>query len=1164
MLPKTFNILDRQQPIQQNYLLEASAGTGKTFSIEHLVVRLILEAKIPLEKILVVTFTRAATRDLKQRIRANLERALQWIRNDATESSTPDYLLAFCEGEESSRQAAQRALEQALFTFDQAQIFTIHGFCARVLRDHPFEGDLMLQAAQEEEPSLMTLEILRGIRDFIRTELREGAYSPAQINILLSSHQGSIEKLENAIKKILESGYAIQSADDFQQLLNRFQQAMKALKTRLELTHDKILADFERLAFSYEGICDRQRQIKPEPLEKVTRFADLFAFDHWDAAAFDRLLADGLFLVEALSEEHLKTKAKLPLPGELHYPELIPALKESLLPIVEEAGNPLHLLARVASGCQKHVNLMLQEEEKVSFNDLLRKMQQRVQDPQFALQVRQKYQAAIIDEFQDTDPLQWGIFRNLFPPEDSAWGNLFLVGDPKQSIYAFRQADIYTYLSAANALGENQRAVLSTNFRSQPTLVAALNRLFSEETTPQLIGLPRLADHLVYHQVSSSPLVKEKQFSDGLGSVHFCLATVDGRFQLERLEEQAIFPYMAEELKRLHLQENVALQQCAVLVSDRFQARRLIAFLQSQQIPALFQRQETLVDSKALPALRELLQAIWLPRHESFLKIALGGAILRWSDQEIRQLTDRSLLERVIACHTLLRQQWLNQGFALFFENLLKTIWPLATQSLAEQLLAREGGLTFYEDLCQLGTFLMEEEQLKNRHPEAVLALLDQLMVDPAEGEREALQRRSNPSQDAVRVLTLHSSKGLEFGIVFALGLMTRPKAPFQIVPVETEPVTLQAVTDHSDARYCDYCREIDAEKMRQLYVALTRAKYRVYVPVALAPLDKGPEIGSASPMELFLARLNQPGVEADALYQRIRGYDGGPLRALIEKSEGILSCTQLQLIECCLSAKASPARALEASLVPPRDGNVPIVKEFLHSFTTLSRGLKSVPTSAVLAPNDYEALEKTRHMLPSGSALGNLLHSILEKIDFDLVHSMKSAAELQPHLVSYLLGTPFEAWLFAISDLVFHALSTPLAVEAETFCLCAIPLTDCYREIEFLYPCAGLPELEELQATSGFLKGVIDLVFQYKGKYYLVDWKSNWLGPKAEDYTRERLQQAMEEHHYFLQAQVYQAALERYLRVVDKRPFSEIFGGTFYLFLRGLGSGSQGVYYQK
>lgn len=540
MPSETFRVLDRHQDIHKNYLIEASAGTGKTFSIENIVVRLLIgEKAIPIEQLLIVTFTRMATRDLRMRIRSNIDRSIIWLNDESTNS--PDFLKAIIEQGNEAKEKAIKLLQQALYHFDQAQIFTIHSFCARMLRSFMFEGDISAKTENLESGTNLDQINLRIIRDFIRTELREELFSPEQLILIANESEHSSEKLEKSLLTILNKHLPISPVPDLNGQLLRFKNEIKRLKISLGYDKEKILADFQRLAPNYEKLCDRNRLIKLDVFAKVETFASLFDKCSWEIQEFDQLIKEGLFLVEALDSEHLKVKAKPIEANQLHYPHLLEDLKQ-LDDIIKEARNPNVLLARMAFQCQKLMQLSLSEEERLGFDDLLTMMQKALKNPLFTNAIRQNYKAAIIDEFQDTDPVQWEIFQTLFL-NDTTWGSLYLVGDPKQSIYAFRQADIYTYLAAADAMGSH--ATLNTNFRSQPSLVNALNTLFSSSLTPDFISLPRLNSSLAYHPVEPST-IPEKIFNDQRGSIHFCITPIaeeSKKIPQDLLEQEYLLPF---------------------------------------------------------------------------------------------------------------------------------------------------------------------------------------------------------------------------------------------------------------------------------------------------------------------------------------------------------------------------------------------------------------------------------------------------------------------------------------------------------------------------------------------------------------------------------------------------------------------------------------------
>jgi exodeoxyribonuclease V beta subunit len=417
----------------------------------------------------------------------------------------------------------------------------------------------------------------------------------------------------------------------------------------------------------------------------------------------------------------------------------------------------------------------------------------------------------------------------------------------------------------------------------------------------------------------------------------------------------------------------------------------------------------------------------------------------------------------------------------------------------------------------------------------------------------------------------MHSSKGLEYDIVFALGVLNRSKKPDLLVPEGLGGISPQliAVNDENDPRYIAHCQELDAEKIRQLYVAFTRAKQRLYIPIMPSQGDKLPAIGTASPIELYLAHLPLADRQATALYDRI----ATPLSALHPWLHGLAGRYKVTFSE--LSKGSMPAEAITVpppnallELSPALEAIVPRTVNYLHSFTALaakSKGLvRSHPEATpVTAPQDYGCAIQNRHTLPAGSEIGILLHAILEVIPFSIGANGPNDPAFSRFVEGHLRHTPFASWLPVICEIIHSALHAELPV-TDPFTVSNIATCNCYREHEFVY--ITQPPLHGTFAEQpGYVKGVIDLMFTHKGKYYLLDWKSNWLGPTAEAYGEQQLLAAMSAHDYFLQAKLYRHALASYLALFDPRPFEELFGGIFFLFLRGLSSGcSKGIVLYK
>jgi exodeoxyribonuclease V beta subunit len=1155
--PLPFNVLDRALPIHQNYLLEASAGTGKTFSIQNIVVRLLIEKpSIPLNKILVVTFTRAATRDLLLRIRTNIEDCLsalnQWLDDATIIESAPDYLKGVMEEGEEAVADAKRSLQHALFTYDQASIFTIHSFCSRMLKQYAIESDMGFHA-NDGLDALPNSELRQVIRDFFRTELHENLYSPAQMAIILSQDPKQ-NKLLSAIKSNQE--FAVQPT--YQDLFKQFIEVMRELKIQFN-NSILLLEDFEKQIVNYTSY----KKIKIEERNGwIQWFVTLFDKNHWQSEDFDRLIDNGVLWHKFLDPSLLgKSKAALHS-NLLHYPTFTQTVQDTLDPIVKKARDFSTLLVRLAKDCSQHLRRYQSEEERIAPDDLLTKMDAALNHPLFASKVRNDFQAAIIDEFQDTDPLQWRIFKKLFIPEKTSWeGFLYLVGDPKQSIYSFRHADIYTYLAAAQTLGEECCFTLNVNYRSQPFLIQALNTLFDSKHLPQFMPLPKKEYQLSYKPVLASS--KNQPFHDVHGAVHFFAADagLNPKSKLDDLEQKVFFPFIVQEIRRLRKEKSFTHSQFAVLVRDRHQALRLTEYFNTYQIPFINQKGISLVESGALTSLIDLLRAILHPHDRSAVKAALGSALIGFVFTELQIL---SSYDEIFLLIQQLRHVLIENGFSSFFEDFLQSQWKKDGITVQTRLLAQNHGLEFYHDLQQIADLIIEHQFNGWNTPEGLIAFLDHF-EEWGEDENEKVMRVQDPNKDGVKIITMHYSKGLEFDVVFALGLIKRDSIKSCIIPIEKEGKIIQTPVQNDSQEFVEHCKEVDAEKMRQLYVALTRAKYQLYIPVILNQVTSLIDFGTASPIDLFLGRLQQPLGDYTELYHRIQKGHGKPLLNFLEY-EG----KQNHMTHSVHSSIELTNEHMEKNevyhLVKPRTVSVfgdPLV---ISSFTGLSRhqAITKSENSLQLSmpPHDFEIENKHVHSLPASSTTGVFIHEIMEKIQFSHWKDKENGQCCIDLVRPYLSHSPFKNWEQTFADLIYNTLRVDLGILETPFCLADLQSIHHYREMPFLYPCKGALAIEELTQENGLIKGIIDLIFIYQNKYYIVDWKSNWLGPDTEAYELQNLHSAMEENSYFLQAEIYKEALRRYLKVVEARSFDTCFGGTFYLFMRGMKLGKKtGIY---
>lgn len=977
-----FDCLAKDCPLLGPHLLEASAGTGKTFSIEHIYVRLILES-VDVEQILAVTFTRAATRELKARIRSNLEKALESLR---TLKAPWPYLETHLGSEE-----ATRKLNEALSGFDRCQIFTIHGFCYRMLKEFAFEAKIALSLPNPDEK--MTPKRLReAASDFLENGIDPSLLCPEQCASLTKDFD-SKEEIEKKLLRLEK----VEANASFKEISEQ----CKAALHHWNVEESKLMEDFQNLKMNYRAK-DGDHELQVKALAHLE-----------DPQAIRILMKEKGSLFKFLDPANKKVKTQDPF---LHYPGFFDSarthiahlLNQKVLPTLQAAWNPI-------------AEKILSEEEHLNPDEILISMKKAVENPLFADLIAKKFAAVIIDEFQDTDAVQWDIFQSLFFKNDLK--ALYLVGDPKQSIYRFRKADVYTYLKARDFLGDAHLYQLDTNFRSSKPLIGALNALFQREW----LKLPKVNRTLPYHPVRAGAEI-ENNFGDDKGSLHFLVASGEPT----PLFEELFLPYAAREIERLNL------KKCAILIKDRFQAEKALSFLKERGIQAIAKSHTPLGQTVAFQAIRELFEAILSPHNQSAIKVVMAGP---FGPHELPLQDYKVLLEE--------------KGLVA---------------------LARELKDRLDSDALQIFELLFEWEKSEGFSFEGLKRILRELpKIDPEEGA----SRRMEVDDEAVQIMTLHISKGLEFDVVFALGLISRTPAPEKEI------------------------EELDAEKMRQLYVAMTRAKKRLYVP--LITDSKESDQGTRSPMELFSEHFEGPLVEQIAT---------------IAKTESITIESLSSPLLLPPSAKTAPVYHTAAPLKPR-----PFTPAYLSSFTMLAKTKESDVKWAEADP-----LEFNLQTMPRGAETGITVHKI-----FELLFSSSKPIWRDPKAIHQLVEeqlrfSPLLPWENAIRNMVEQTVLMPLQADGEFFSLSEV---DQFQvESEFVFT-----------RSPDYIKGFIDLIFCYRGKIYFLDYKTNWL----ENYGMESLQACMEAHDYHLQASLYAEAIQR--------QFSIPFGGAFYLFVRGLAS---------
>jgi exodeoxyribonuclease V beta subunit len=812
-----------------------------------------------------------------------------------------------------------------------------------------------------------------------------------------------------------------------------------------------------------------------------------------------------------------------------------------------------------------------------SFDTLLRRTAEALAGPagsDLTAALRHSYRAALIDEFQDTDPLQWRIFRQVFAGT-SAGHRLRLIGDPKQAIYGFRGADVATYLAARAAVPAEGRSTLGTNWRSEGGLVAAVNRLFARH--PQPFAHP----HIAFDPVVAGGLADRAPLNDPRSGAPFHLWLLGDEADAKSLSqetaaEQARAAILAEIERLLHDPEvrlgdrRLRPQDIAVLVPTNRHALAFQEALRGRGIPSVVQAAESVFESAEVGVVADLLAALEAPSHPGRLRRVLASPAFGFTLADLARLdADAGFAAEVALRFAGHVRRWETHGFAAMFRG-----W-LETEGIRERLMARPDGERRLTNLLHLGELLQAAER-DGRSGSALGRWLAEQQQAGAKAAEET-EMRLESDESAVRLVTVHKSKGLEYPVVFSAFLWRGVEPPRNR---QDEPLVIRregaqtlvdlagfAGSEHRD----EFLRGTLQEQLRLLYVALTRARNRCYL---LTGAVKGFE--SSALGWLLHARAGEtPEQVRVRLAAATRADLRAELQTLAAASDGTVSLTAA----LPRPAEVAPGwREAAAELAGPRRyTRAPFPRWGIQSFSGLTA---NVPDEAP----DHDALAAPAAMmeaeaepedefarLPRGTGFGNCVHEVFEQIDFTAEPERWQpvvAAALRKHQLADTAAGP-------LLRLLEQVLTTPLESAGEPFRLREISPRQRLTELEFFLPLRGftvgnlrqvfarhavpVPEWPErigvlgFEEGDGFLHGYVDLIFEHAGRFHLLDWKTDWLGPIAAAYTPDTVARAMRGGFYVLQYHLYAVALRRYLRL--RRPgveFAEQWGGVHYAFVRG------------
>jgi exodeoxyribonuclease V beta subunit len=1141
--------------------IEASAGTGKTWTLSGLLLRFVVERGVPIDRILAVTFTKAATAELRERVHGRLQAMQAALDAGASADPVCAALLA-----DVAPETARKRTVAALRAFDDAPISTIHGFCQRALGERAFACGLPFDLALVPDPA-------RALQELVQDEWRNRIAVPGDGPLDAAAHALFVDWLlgDPAAQPAQLAAWLRRWLDRGELRIDR-----GAAAGPLPAALGGLAAQRARLAAAWAaGRDEAVAALKGPALSRASY--PLARVDGW-AQVVDAGLAASIGLIAL--PEYLDRFGTPYIRARLRKGAELPAL-----PLFDEVQALLDAVASCRAWCERHwldlrLDLLqvagarlaarLEAQGSQGYRDLLlnlRKALAGAGGAALAAALRERYPVALIDEFQDTDTVQYEIFLRIYGAPDGAGTALFLVGDPKQAIYAFRGADVHAYLRAAAAAEE--RLTLTQNQRSVAPLVHAVNTLF--EAAPRPFVLEGIAFEPVQPAPRPHPALVE---ADGIDArpLRFQLAPEGTGKLLGRVEaEHWAADATAAEVARLLAQARAgglqlggqALRSAdiAILVQSARQGARLRDALARRGVASALRVRESVFASETANGFERLLLALAEPQRAALLRAALAGPLLGRSGAELAALdADAASWERTAAAFFAYHEQWRRQGFLRMFRRLL------ADQAVSARLARYEDGARRLTDLLHLAE-LVHRQEAQAAGIEAVLAWFGSQREDPGGTEEQLLRLESD--ENLVQILTIHASKGLEFPVTF-VPFLWHPgpdDAQAGLVFYHDALDDHRAVLDAggSGAALAQAAREALAERLRLAYVALTRARNRCYVAWGWIKDAQYSALGwllhgGADPDQL-------PQLEsAEQVRERVA--------ALLRQGEG-----HLMVAPAAAAADgAAPAPAAPPALAGARRLAAPPPPPWrLASFSALHERAGDWRAEQ---PDHDQAGEQApeaeapragprggvRAAFPRGAAAGTCLHDILEHVAFGAAPERWRGA-----IATALRAAGLDAhWAPELAAWLQEACATPLpgGAGAAPFALAELaPDLQC-RELEFHLPwqdvdLAAIPALAArhglrlaplpAERAQGFLKGYIDLVAQHEGRCYLFDYKSNWLGSAPQDYAPPALARSMDENGYRLQALLYTVAVHRWLGRRPGYDYERDFGGVRYLYLRGL-----------
>ena len=1102
-------------PLKSSNLIEASAGTGKTYSIAILVLRLILEKNLSIKDILMVTFTKAAVAELEERIRLFIRAAYQVADgveiDDITIKGVVNRAIELL-----GKGKVKEILKDEKLLLDETSVLTIHSFCQQSLNEFAFEtNQLFGSETLQDNSSLIEDETNKFWREQVTVLppkllmflLGEGL-NRITISEIINKHLGGQRFLDYNPEELYSFPRQVQ-----ERALEELMQLEKEMNSFIKNLHQEVLDSKTELADS----CNQNRYAKTglSPLiDKPEEF--LSALNSKKNTGYViQLFPEWLEKIEKAEEYKTKIKA---VTREIIIRLYNIAIQKSIANIVDYK--------------EKHSLL--------SFDDMIVKLHSALtksNNEKLITEIRNKYKAVFIDEFQDTDKLQYEIFKSAFGEETI----LFYIGDPKQSIYAWRQADLKTYFKASHEVdcqyGMNQ------NYRSSEGFIQAMNVFFQPVDGFDTFYFEGEEDGINYIPVDSPiPNRKGMLLKGKTEDIPITIFEESNKDKISKAVCAQIIQLLENDeylIEKNGEKRNIKPTDIGVLVRSKVEAQIIKSHLANHGIPAITIDDSKVLESQEAHYLFYLLNAFFEVNTPAINK-ALLSPLTGFTRTEILRLNQEEELERFKEYG----EQWNKNGI---YATLMKFINDFDVKNYL--LINSQGnGERSITNLFQLIEILHKIQSSKSFSPMELINWLKR-GLEGMKVDGDEFEQRVESDMDAVEIVTIHKSKGLEYNIVFApyLDLKAELRKPFCSFKDNASGEYLFGFTDNLDNNKSEMAlRQVEQENRRLIYVAITRAVYKCFIfdntyyanNSALSPFISSLK---QSPSLLKLIEFSaSPEADENYRYKKIKG----------QKISNPSSPDLFKLNERYWRKLSYTSLAKESSVYVQKSNSNSDLEDY--EFFIFKQLLK-------------------------GNITGNLLHHIFESIDF--VNKQYWEKHIRSAL-THFMPKQLDNYRVPFSQLVEEVLNAKIETENKLFKLSEVSKEKRLNELEFdfnlsifhtnslnaLSSSDSKFEVNSYGELEGLMNGKIDLFFEHKGVYYILDWKSNFLGDSIEDYTKENLDKAMTDNNYHLQYLIYTVAIKKYLegRMPDFN-YEKDFGGVIYVFIRGVRKDKQhGIFVVK